>query len=165
MASEDRAHQEELLRAYRRRLQVLQLQAAQFGIYAPPHITIEIEELEAKIAEVERGLGPAARSVPTAPEGKQLPQEQIRQLTDLLVALPSMSNRSARDAVLQQLPGRITNAISRNDIARVDVYNIALTALNYERGLEQLVAAARFFDDGTRQMEALDAFVSRLGAA
>jgi hypothetical protein len=157
---EDRAHLEELLPVYRRRLQVLELQAAQFGIYAPPHITLEIDDLKAKIHETELHLGSAQPAQAAPRQGPKLSSEQLRQLTELMLALPSMGDRSTRDAVLQQLPGRITNAIRRHDSARVDVLNIALTVANYEQGLTLLVDAVRFFDGGTAQLTALEAFLN-----
>jgi hypothetical protein len=53
-------HLRELLTAKRRRLNVLELQAAKYGIAAPPHVTIEIEDLRREIAELEARLGGAA---------------------------------------------------------------------------------------------------------
>lgn len=45
-----------LLIEKRRYLQTLQLQAAKFGISAPPHIVIQIEDLEKEIAELRQKL-------------------------------------------------------------------------------------------------------------
>jgi hypothetical protein len=39
-----------------RRLHALQLKAAQYGLSTPPEVTIEIEDLEAEIAELKRKL-------------------------------------------------------------------------------------------------------------
>jgi CHAT domain len=44
-----------LLSIKRRRLNVLQLQAARYGIDTPPHVTIEIEDLTREIAALEHG--------------------------------------------------------------------------------------------------------------
>lgn len=49
MSAEEQAHQEELRNTQRRRLHLLQLQAAQFGLQTPPHITIEIEQLKRQL--------------------------------------------------------------------------------------------------------------------
>ncbi|PDW00285.1 effector-associated domain 2-containing protein [Candidatus Chloroploca asiatica] len=165
MSSDDRVHLEELLRTYRRRLQVLELQAAQFGIYAPPHITIEIDDLKVHIQDTEMKLGSAGRSVPAARENGTLSTQQFQQLTERFLALPSLSTRSSRDAVVQQLPSHITNAISRHDSAKVDVVNIIRTVLNYKEGLKLLVNAVRFFDDGTEQLQALEAFLRKTNLA
>lgn len=53
------AHTRELIAQHRKRLNILELQAARFGIMAPPHITIEIDELKARIAELKGALGEA----------------------------------------------------------------------------------------------------------
>ena len=46
-------HLTELLSIHRKRLHILELQAASFGISMPPHIAIEIEDIKEKIAIVE----------------------------------------------------------------------------------------------------------------
>ncbi len=53
---EDPQYLRKLLATKRRRLQALELQEAQFGISAPPHVTIEIEDLRREIAELEAQL-------------------------------------------------------------------------------------------------------------
>ncbi len=39
-----------------RRLQILELQAAQFGINVPPHILLEIEDIKEKILAIDKQL-------------------------------------------------------------------------------------------------------------
>jgi hypothetical protein len=51
-----RKHLEALRQDHQRRLNVLERQAAQFGLHAPPHIVTEIEDIRAKIAEIDRQL-------------------------------------------------------------------------------------------------------------
>jgi hypothetical protein len=53
---EEQRHLRELLSTKRRRLQVLELQEAKYGIAAPPHITLEIEDLRREIADLEARL-------------------------------------------------------------------------------------------------------------
>ena len=57
---EERAEQieslEELIRVNTRKLNKLQLQAAQFGISTPPHISIEIEDTEREVARLKKQL-------------------------------------------------------------------------------------------------------------
>lgn len=55
--AEELAHRRALLAQHRTMLHALELQAAKFGIYAPPHITIEIDELKRKLAALRRELG------------------------------------------------------------------------------------------------------------
>ena len=51
-------HLEKLRQNHRRRLNILELQAAKWGeLSAPPHLLIEIEDLRTKIAEIEAQLG------------------------------------------------------------------------------------------------------------
>lgn len=42
-------HNHELIKEYNKRLRVLELQAAKFGLYVPPHIPIEIDEITEKV--------------------------------------------------------------------------------------------------------------------
>ena len=52
---EEIAHQRLLQKEYRRRLRVLEQQAAKFGdAHVPPHIQIEIDDITEKIQETER---------------------------------------------------------------------------------------------------------------
>lgn len=165
MTHEDRAHLEARLALYRRRLQALELQEAQFGIYTPPHITLEIEDVKLKTQEIEQKLG-AEQPIPaTMREGVALSEQDLRDLTELMLALPSMRDQDTRDAVLERMPRRITNAIRRNARAKVDVANIVLTASNYDQGFPLLLEAVRFYDDGTTQLRALETFLRRVGAA
>lgn len=69
---EDVQHYEQLLQTYRRRLHERELQAANYGIDAPPHVSVEIENLnrqifmcEQKISELNHLLL-AYQSVPQA---------------------------------------------------------------------------------------------------
>lgn len=49
-------HLEELRQKHQRRLQILELQAANYGSLAPPHILMEIEDLKEKIADIDKQL-------------------------------------------------------------------------------------------------------------
>lgn len=54
----DRAHLQTLLETHRRNLRILEVQAAGFGkLYVPPYVKTQIEDLKAKIAEIEAQLG------------------------------------------------------------------------------------------------------------
>jgi hypothetical protein len=50
----DRAHQQELYATWKKRLQVLELQSAEYGLACPAHIRIEISELRSLIAAFEQ---------------------------------------------------------------------------------------------------------------
>lgn len=49
---------ETLRLAHQRRLQVLEIQAANFGLSAPPHILTEIEDIHSKISLIDKQLAP-----------------------------------------------------------------------------------------------------------
>ncbi len=51
------AHARKLLAQYQRNLQHLQLQRAQFGLHCPLHIINEIDDLTAKIRNLEVQIG------------------------------------------------------------------------------------------------------------
>lgn len=53
------AQKRALIAQHQKMLNALELQAAKFGIYAPPHVTIEIDELREKIAGLRREIGEA----------------------------------------------------------------------------------------------------------
>src|SRR5262245_56321920 len=50
---EEIAHQQALIREYKKHLRVLELQSASFGLSCPPHIITEIDRLKSKIREFE----------------------------------------------------------------------------------------------------------------
>lgn len=63
---EQRQHLNELRQNHQRRLRILELQAASFGLSAPPHILIEIEDIRDKIKEVDAQLAELDRSAQKA---------------------------------------------------------------------------------------------------
>lgn len=60
---QDRQGLDELRDAHRKRLRQLQIQAARMGDDTPPHVVIEIEQIEGKLAQLEA----AAQAVAAAP--------------------------------------------------------------------------------------------------
>lgn len=93
---------------------------------------------------------------------RQLTNEEIGHLVDLLLACPSIQNDGARVAVLEYLPEHITSAISRHSQKRVEVWNIVRTCMNFAEGLDELVEATQFFDKGSLPMQALERKVEEL---
>jgi hypothetical protein len=53
---EEIAHQQELIKGYRKRQRVLEQQAAVFGLHVPPHIQIEIDDLNETIQQCKNKL-------------------------------------------------------------------------------------------------------------
>jgi len=166
MTNDEQQNLETLLNNSKRRLFVLQQRAALMGINTPPEVAIEVEDLQTTVADLQQKLAaikqpletaPAVATPQNQPKRQVLPQE-VNSLVDLVLACPSMADRSARDAVVQQLPPAITNSISRNPHSKVDVWNIVNTCRNYNGGIDALIEGVRFFDGGTTQMQALDDF-------
>jgi hypothetical protein len=171
MNPDEREHLINLLDINRRRLRALELQAAQFGIYAPPHIMIEIKDTQREIAELERKLGTSATTEPKAGQAEQprdveaprpLDNRQLATLAELLLRTSAMRSRTTRETILQQLPTSIQNAILRSDNPKADVLNIVRVASSYAGGLEELLAAVRFFEEDSREMLAVERFVAEL---
>src|SRR5262249_32180995 len=67
MNAERRRHLEALRHDHQRRLDVLERQAAQFGVQAPPHIVIEIENIQAAIAAIDQQIATAPNDTATPP--------------------------------------------------------------------------------------------------
>ena len=63
MDDEQHQHLKELHHSLQRRLYILELQSARFGIYAPPHILIEISDLRKEIFSINTQLTKAQQSV------------------------------------------------------------------------------------------------------
>lgn len=49
---EERQHLEKLRRNHQRRLRVLELQVADFGLHSPPHLVVEIQDIRQQIASI-----------------------------------------------------------------------------------------------------------------
>jgi hypothetical protein len=71
MDADQRRHLETLYKTRQKRLRILEQQAEAFGLSVPAHITLEIDDLHEKIAEVEQQLGisssPAPATTPSPP--------------------------------------------------------------------------------------------------
>lgn len=161
MSDNDQAHLESLRRLYKRRLQLLETQAAQFGIYAPTHIQIEIEDTKAKIAEINAQLGQTEVTAPPTsitPQTK-LAESQLNELVRLLLSTPSVANRELRETIVQGLPSQISNSIVRSSQTRLDVTNMVRATLNYPDGLDALMTQVRYFEGDSYPMRAIDEFL------
>ncbi len=56
MSNQRREHLDKLRRMHQKRLNVLELQAASYGLATPPHVLIEIEDIQEKIKSIEMQL-------------------------------------------------------------------------------------------------------------
>ena len=62
MNDQQTKHLSELLTSHRKRLDVLELQSAKFGLYTPAHITLEIEEIVSEIQKISLKLNYSSES-------------------------------------------------------------------------------------------------------
>src|SRR5689334_21884825 len=95
-----------LLQIYQRRLQLLEKQAAILGVYAPPHVQIEIEDTRAAMAQLAVDLSQTA----PAPPGS-IAQ---RDITEAPVAQPPVQPSPQRT---NNLPASLTTLIGRQQEA------------------------------------------------
>lgn len=70
MEIKNRQHFKELRQIYQRRLEILQKQAASFGLYAPPHIGLEIEDIKQKVTDIDLQFPELKQIIEQPSEGK-----------------------------------------------------------------------------------------------
>ncbi len=107
----------------------------------------------------ESGDNPPSREKPVAPHIHKFSPEFQRKLVSALIKCPIMRDNESRNTVINQLPDRIKASIREHNNPMVHVSNIVRACINFEKGMETLVNAVRFFDDGTYQMQAVDRIV------
>jgi hypothetical protein len=92
---ESRQRLEELRSALTRRLHVLQLQAATYGISTPPHVQIEIEDTQKQIADLDRQLAgsPNTNAPERISQTKLFRRQQLQQRYDALKQEADTVNR------------------------------------------------------------------------
>ena len=72
MKEQQRQHLEKLRRAHQRRIHVLELQAASFGLSAPPHVLTETEDIKQEIASIDAQLAESKQPTSQFPEQKTI---------------------------------------------------------------------------------------------
>jgi len=88
----------------------------------------------------------------------QNPQAK-RELINAILACPSMKDSHQRQTIIQQLPSQMAENIPSLPQARTHVINIVDTCSNFSGGLKEFIEAIRSFDDGTEQMQVVDALI------
>ncbi len=84
-----------------------------------------------------------------------LTNEHIITLTELLIACPSLNDKSIRNDVVQFLPQDVQGAIDRRDQGRADVINIVRTCITRDK-IECFIAAVRCYEGASSPMQELD---------
>jgi len=77
-------------------------------------------------------------------------------LAKALLRCPSVKNRQKWDAIVGDLPEPVLLAADRSDNPLVDVQNVIAASLNYEGGLDALIAAVRSYEGPSLPMRAVD---------
>lgn len=94
MNLDQRRHFEQMREIHRKRLMVLEEQAARFGYHVPPHIPIEIEELQEKIQQIDIQLG-----LGMSESGIQSPIKPVVTTPMPIIRSPSMKSLTKRNQV------------------------------------------------------------------
>ena len=82
-------------------------------------------------------------------------------LIDALLKCESINSRETRDAILNELPVRIRNNISRHSRNKVDVANIITACLQYDDGLETFISRIEFYEEDTIAFQKIRRLVNR----
>ena len=93
---------------------------------------------------------------------RKLSFREESQITEKFLACPCMSNKSSRQTVLTYLKKTRPQSIERSDIDKIDIMNIMQASRQFLGGLQELVEAVGFLDNGTipvQQMEELLQFI------
>jgi len=110
MNEQQQQHLEELLLIHQRRLQVLEFQAASFGLSTPPHILLEIEDIRKEIAAIETQLAQNKQS-----DGHKRISGEGNMITILFLAAdPTNASRLRLGEELREIQERLQLAKLRN---------------------------------------------------
>jgi hypothetical protein len=140
MDDPQRRHLEELRRNHQRRLHVLELQAASFGLSAPPHVLIEIEDIRAQIASLDTQLAESQQSALQLPISPEQPKKNMRTHTEVLTVLANPKGTDPlrlgeEDRVIRECIQRSKNrdniTLDIRHAARIDDFARALLEKDY----------------------------------
>src|SRR4051812_21521726 len=85
---------------------------------------------------------------------------QRLELARMLLRCPSVSNRSSRDAIVNDLPDEIQDKIPRAPADLTDVKNIIEACSNYENGTEQLISIIREYEGSSIPIKEVDRWLA-----
>src|SRR5690349_13507287 len=97
MKSDERRHLEQMREIHRKRLMVLEEQAGRLGDHVPPHVPVEIGELQEKIEQIDSKLG---INTPRSTSSNASVSPQARNGSDILHGLANTKVRIRRDQVV-----------------------------------------------------------------
>lgn len=123
-----------------------------------PRESAPATEQESRPHTLRSAAGADALAASSTEGCRRFNDQELDELIRLLLDCPSMSDEQSRSAVLQRLPPSIQRRIHSNSAMDLHVFNIVRTAAKYACGVEQLIAAVRFFDDNALAVQNIDAW-------
>lgn len=123
----------------------------------------EIDAINLKLIELMEHMLEVKKYVTSISEGLQYRSSngsKMQILVELVADTQTMSHIDGRDAVIEGIRYEVSRNIRRSSMAKADCYAITATCLNYEGGLEELIASIGFFEGNSFAMKRLLAFVA-----
>jgi hypothetical protein len=100
----------------------------------------------------------AVKPDPATPKSpKQLNFRERSTLVEALLAVPTIADRNRRMTVIHELPAAISQNIVNDSVDNTHVLNMVKACLQYEDGIQELLAIVRFFEKASIPMQQLDA--------
>jgi hypothetical protein len=121
MNEEDKKHLQNLVVVHKKRLRVLELQAAEFGLHSPPHIHTEIDEIRNDIERFESLL--SQNVIYSLPEGKEVLTQYIRSIDNVENLLRNVELRVDRTYRIFGIP------IFSSSVVFLQIFKILLPAV------------------------------------
>jgi class 3 adenylate cyclase len=103
---------------------------------------------------------PPSPAIGSVSDGR--PAVSVFQLIDRLLDIPIMAKESGREQVVSALRRELATMIPRQSEARLDIYCILRTCLDYPGGLQELVAVLRAFAGDSMAIRALEELIAGL---
>ncbi|WP_428268560.1 SUMF1/EgtB/PvdO family nonheme iron enzyme [Haliangium sp.] len=85
-------------------------------------------------------------------------------LVELLEGFPTLSDPHDRSLVIERLPNQIRRSLVVTGNPRAVLARLVKTCARYPDGLPALAEAVRYLEEGTLQMQAVDAFLAELAS-
>lgn len=146
MDRDQRQHLEDMAQNYRKRQRALERQQALFGVETSPHITIEIDDLKKKIADIELQLSENTETPGTqSTQSSEIPL--LKHLNPLLHLLFGIGN--ILNTLLDKVTGNTEREIVSSSVASLSSLEQTLYKIAYEVVIDLGLVGARIESLGT----------------
>ncbi|MBE1534347.1 effector-associated domain 2-containing protein [Actinomadura algeriensis] len=114
--------------------------------------------------DVARAVGdvPRVGGGPASAEPDSVPPHAVFTVVDAMCAVSLMATEQGRNQVMRIVRGEIAGAVPRHAEARMDVYSIVTTCLDYPGGLRELLVAVRGLAGESMAVMELEQTVARV---